>query len=152
MSKRHAAGLATDALHAAVATRGRGTMHDASHDLPHRHGYRAHLGGVSDHLPSARAGPVDGPHRVACLDTVAAESFFAALKVELVGRRRYRTRAEARAPIFAWIAWYNQRRLHSTNGDLPPAEWEQHDATSTNHHPRWPQNPSVRPPGGSPPG
>jgi putative transposase len=64
-----------------------------------------------------------------CLDNAAAESFFATLKVELVHRRRYRTRAQARASIFAWIAWYNRRRLHSTNDYLPPVEWEQRHAT-----------------------
>jgi putative transposase len=60
-----------------------------------------------------------------CLDNAVAESFFATLKVELVDRHHYRTRAEARASIFRWIAWYNQRRLHSTNDYLPPLEWEQ---------------------------
>jgi putative transposase len=59
-----------------------------------------------------------------CLDNAVAESFFATLKVELVDRCRYRTRAQARASIFRWIAWYNVRRLHSTNGYLPPLEWE----------------------------
>lgn len=53
-----------------------------------------------------------------------AESFFATLKVELVDRRRFATRAEARTAIFRWIAWYNYRRLHSTNDYLPPVEWE----------------------------
>ena len=60
-----------------------------------------------------------------CLDNAVAESWFASLKVELVDRQHYRTRAEARASIFAWIAWYNRRRLHSTNDYLPPIEWEQ---------------------------
>jgi len=60
-----------------------------------------------------------------CLDNAVAESFFATLKVELVDRCHYRTRAQARASIFRWIAWYNQRRLHSTNDYLPPLEWEQ---------------------------
>jgi putative transposase len=60
-----------------------------------------------------------------CLDNAVAESFFATLKVELVDRHHYRTRAEARVSIFAWIAWYNRRRLHSTNDYLPPIEWEQ---------------------------
>jgi len=60
-----------------------------------------------------------------CLDNAVAESFFATLKVELVDRCHYRTRAEARASIFRWIAWYNVRRLHSTNDYLPPLEWEQ---------------------------
>ncbi len=60
-----------------------------------------------------------------CLDNAVAESWFASLKVELVDRQHYRTRAEARVSIFAWIAWYNRRRLHSTNDYLPPIEWEQ---------------------------
>ena len=60
-----------------------------------------------------------------CWDNAVAESFFATLKVELVDRHHYRTRAEARVSIFAWIAWYNRRRLHSTNDYLPPIEWEQ---------------------------
>jgi putative transposase len=59
-----------------------------------------------------------------CLDNAVAESWFASLKVELVDRDHYHTRAEARAAIFAWIHWYNRRRLHSTNDYLPPAEWE----------------------------
>ena len=57
-----------------------------------------------------------------CLDNAPAESFFATLKVGLVSRRRYRTCVEAHASIFAWIAWYNRRRLHSTNGYLSPVE------------------------------
>ena len=64
-----------------------------------------------------------------CLDNAVAEAWFASLKVELVDRAHYRTRAEARAAIFAWIAWYNRFRLHSTRGYLPPIEWEQQHAT-----------------------
>jgi transposase InsO family protein len=61
-----------------------------------------------------------------CLDNAVAESFFASLKVELVDRAHYRTRAQARAAIFRWIPWYNRFRLHSTRGYLPPIEWEHH--------------------------
>jgi hypothetical protein len=64
-----------------------------------------------------------------CLDNAVAESWFASLKVELVDRAHYRTRAEARTAIFRWIAWYNRFRLHSTRGYLPPIEWEQQHAT-----------------------
>jgi hypothetical protein len=63
-----------------------------------------------------------------CLDNAVAESWFASLKVELVSRTRYRTRAQARAAIFGWIAWYNRFRLHSANDYLPPIEWEQQHA------------------------
>ncbi len=36
-----------------------------------------------------------------CLDNAVAEAFFATLKVELVDRRHFRTRTEARTAIFA---------------------------------------------------
>jgi putative transposase len=62
-------------------------------------------------------------------DNAVAESWFASLKVKLVERAHYRTRAEARTAIFRWIAWYNRSRLHSANDYLPPIEWEQRHAT-----------------------
>jgi putative transposase len=65
-----------------------------------------------------------------CLDNAFAESWFTWLKVELVDRAHYRTRVEARAAIFSWIAWYNRFRLHPANGYLPPIEWEQQHAIS----------------------
>lgn len=46
-----------------------------------------------------------------CYDNAAAESFFGLLKRERVNRRRYVTRAEARADIFDYIErFYNQRK------------------------------------------
>jgi Integrase core domain len=85
-----------------------------------------------------------------CLDNAVAESWFASRKVELVHRHHYRSRAEARAAIFRWIAWYNRFRLHATCGYLPPIEWEhQHAALSPHHRPR-PHNPGVQLPGGIP--
>ncbi len=65
-----------------------------------------------------------------CLDNAVAESFFATLKVEHVDRLDYRTRAQARASIFAWIHRYNASRLHSTIGHIPPLEWEHHHAVN----------------------
>ena len=128
MANRHHAGLVVDALDAAVATRGyqpmRGTIFHTDRgseytstaciDACQRLGLRQSMG---------RTG--------SCLDNAVAESFFATLKVELVDRHHYRTRAQARASVFHWIAWYNRRRLHSTNHYLPPIEWEQqHTAIS----------------------
>ena len=61
-----------------------------------------------------------------CWDNSVAESFWSSLKRELVHRYRFTDRAAARRAIFAWINSYNQRRLHSSLGYLPPIEWEQH--------------------------
>lgn len=59
-----------------------------------------------------------------CLDNAVAESFWATLKRELVHRRRFTTRAEARRAIVAWINHYNAARLHSSLGYVTPIEWE----------------------------
>lgn len=46
-----------------------------------------------------------------CYDNAAAESFFGLLKRERVNRRRYVTRAEARADVFEYIeVFYNPRK------------------------------------------
>ena len=122
MGAHHDAGLVLDALDAAVATRGRHRMG----------GTIFHSDRGSEYSSTACIDACDGlglrrsmGRTGSCLDNAVAESFFATLKVELVDRHHYRTRAEARASIFRWIAWYNQRRLHSTNDYLPPLAWEQ---------------------------
>jgi transposase InsO family protein len=53
-----------------------------------------------------------------------AEAFWSSLKRELVHRHRFCERASARRAIFAWINRYNQLRLHSSLGYVPPIEWE----------------------------
>lgn len=67
-----------------------------------------------------------------CYDNAVAESFFATLKVELLHRQSWPTRAAARQAIFEYIeVWYNRQRRHSTLGYLSPAEYEQtHGATA----------------------
>jgi len=59
-----------------------------------------------------------------CLDNAVAESFWATLKRELVHRRRFATRAEARRAIVAWISYYNAARMHSSLDYATPIEWE----------------------------
>ncbi len=36
---------------------------------------------------------------------------------------------EARQAIFKWIVWYNNERLHSSLGYVPPSEFEQSSIT-----------------------
>jgi transposase InsO family protein len=56
-----------------------------------------------------------------CYDNAVAESFFASLKSE-IGTRVWATRAEARRAVFAYIAYHNRRRLHSTPNQRTPYE------------------------------
>ena len=61
-----------------------------------------------------------------CWDNAVAESFFATLKEELVYRLVLPTREVARRAIFEFIeVFYNRSRLHSTLGNLTPAEYEE---------------------------
>ena len=58
-------------------------------------------------------------------DNAACESFIKTLKYEEVLRNEYRDLAEAHASIQAFIEKvYNQKRLHSALGYLPPAQFE----------------------------
>jgi transposase InsO family protein len=121
--------LVSDALAEAVGTRGgdvggvvmhrdRGTQYTSGEfaELCQRHGILQSVG---------RTG--------VCWDNAPAESFLATLKKELVHRRVFRTRAEARLAIRHWIeSWYNRRRLHSVLGGQSPIEWENNYRHTTN--------------------
>ena len=58
-----------------------------------------------------------------CWDNAVAESFFGALKSELIHRQNFETRIHASMAVFGYIeTFYNNRRLHSALGYLTP--WE----------------------------
>jgi putative transposase len=60
-----------------------------------------------------------------CFDNAVAESFFATLEKDLLRRRSFATRQDARTAVFDYIeAFYNPIRLHSTLGYRSPAEYE----------------------------
>lgn len=60
-----------------------------------------------------------------CWDNAVAESFFATLEWELIARHDWRSPAEARRDIFAYIeTWYNRRRRHSSLDYRSPAQYE----------------------------
>ena len=58
-------------------------------------------------------------------DNAMAESFFATLECELIDRRKWETKTEARLALFTYIeGWYNPRRRHSALGQTSPANFE----------------------------
>ena len=60
-------------------------------------------------------------------DNAMCESFFATLEIELLDRRSFRTRDEARQALFSFIeSWYNRRRRHQSLGYLSPVDFERH--------------------------
>ena len=66
-------------------------------------------------------------------DNAACESFMKTLKYEEVHRNEYRDIAEARTAIHGFLEKvYNQRRLHSALGYLPPVEFER-NLSALNH-------------------
>jgi transposase InsO family protein len=58
------------------------------------------------------------------LDNAVIESWHSTLEFELRSVEHFRTRAEARARVSAWIEDYNPRR-HSALGMMTPVGYEQ---------------------------
>ena len=58
-------------------------------------------------------------------DNAMCESFFATLECELLDRRKFKAKAEARMAIFQFIeGWYNPGRRHSALGYKSPINYE----------------------------
>jgi putative transposase len=65
-------------------------------------------------------------------DNAMCESFFATLECELLDRCRFKTQAEARSTVFAFIeGFYNPRRRHSSIGYLSPIDYERRHQAAT---------------------
>lgn len=113
-------GLALAALRMAIAARrpGPGLLHHSDRGSQYASAeYRAVLAAHGMLASMSRKGD--------CWDNAVAESFFATLERELIARRDWRTRAEARQAIFQYIEIrYNRVRRHSTLGYVSPAQYE----------------------------
>jgi putative transposase len=60
-----------------------------------------------------------------CWDNAPMESFFHTLKTELVHRKHYATREEAKRDLFTYIeGFYNRQRIHSAINYLTPEQME----------------------------
>lgn len=114
-------GLVADALRMAVATRG-GHVADVTFHSDKGCQYTSgEFGRLCGQLGVVQSMGATG----VCWDNAAAESFFGTLKRELVYRRRWATRSDARRDLIRWIeGWFNPRRLHSTINYNSPVEFE----------------------------
>jgi putative transposase len=74
-----------------------------------------------------------------CFDNAAIESYHATLEQDLLRRRSFRTRQEARTAVFDYLeTFYNHERLHSTLGYRSPDEYERDHERSD-----WPQQDEI---------
>ena len=74
---------------------------------------------LDDHQVLASIGSVGDAY-----DNALAESFVDSLKTELIRDRVWRSRSQLELAIVEYVAWFNNERLHSALGDVPPAEYE----------------------------
>lgn len=60
-----------------------------------------------------------------CVDNAMMESFWARVQVELLNRRRWRTRLELSTALLEYLEiFHNRQRRHSALGMLSPVEYE----------------------------
>lgn len=74
---------------------------------------------LKDHDVLASVGSVGD-----ALDNAMAESFVDSLKTELIRDRAWRTESQLELAIVEYVGWFNNARLHSSLGDVPPTEFE----------------------------
>jgi transposase InsO family protein len=121
MSEHHDAAVAKAALCVAAAVRGG----DVDRVIFHSDRGGEYTGDVFARACAA-LGVTQSMGRVgSALDNAAAESFNSTLEHELLSRRRFATKADARRAVARFIDAYNHRRRHSSCEMMPPVAYEQ---------------------------
>ena len=116
------AGLAVDALHAAIGRRGGRIPAGVIFHSDRGSQYTSHeyQQACAEHKVLQSMG-----RRGVCYDNAGAESFFATIKRELIDRYSWNCPKDLEIEVFIWIeTWYNRRRRHSTLGYRAPAQFE----------------------------
>jgi putative transposase len=120
--------LVLAALNMAIGQR---RARDVVHHSDHGTQYTSIAFGV--HCNEARVRPSMGSVGD-CFDNAMCESFFATLECELLDRRRFPTKVEARMAVFEFIeGWYNPTRRHSRLGRISPIEFERRHFANPEH-------------------
>jgi transposase InsO family protein len=114
--------LVLDALRMALAQRGPGADVELIHHSDAGGQYRAYdyTQALDDHGVLASIGSVGD-----AFDNAAAESFVDSFKTELIRDRVWRSRSQLELAIVEYVAWFNNERLHTSLGGVPPAEYEE---------------------------
>ncbi len=121
LGEHHDAPLARAALCMAAATRG-GDVRGVIFHSDKGSEYTAELFANT----CAALGVTQSMSRVgSALDNAAAESFNSTLEHELLSRRRFATKEQARREIAAFVDAYNHRRRHSSCQMMSPVAYEQ---------------------------
>jgi putative transposase len=113
--------LVLDALRMALAQRGPGADLELVHHSDAGSQYTSvdYSQILDDHGVLASIGSVGDAY-----DNALAESFVDSFKTELIRDRVWRSRSQLELAIVEYVAWFNNERLHTSLGGVPPAEYE----------------------------
>ena len=117
--------LVLDALQMALAQRGPGADVALVHHSDNGSQYSSldYTQELSDHRVLASVGSVGDAY-----DNAMAESFVDSFKTELIRDRVWRTRTQLELAVVEYVAWFNNERIHTSLGGVPPTEYEQQHA------------------------
>ena len=113
--------LVLDALRMALGLRGPGADVALVHhsDAGSQYTSNDYTQTLDDHSVLASIGTVGD-----AFDNAVAESFVDSFKTELIRDRVWQTRSQLELAIVEYVAWFNNERLHTSLGGVPPAEFE----------------------------
>jgi transposase InsO family protein len=84
---------------------------------------RPSIGSVGDAYDNALMETINGLYKAECIRTTVFHE------------GPYKTMADVEYATAGWVDWYNNRRLHSTLGNVPPVEYEQAHYAALNREP-----------------
>lgn len=84
---------------------------------------RPSIGSVGDAYDNALMESINGLYKAECIRTTVFHD------------GPYKTIADVEYATAGWVDWYNNRRLHSTLGNVPPVEYEQAHYAALNREP-----------------